>query len=89
MYYNSTLDACDTCFASCKECFGPTYLECLTCNTGLIFYPPTYCVADCNDPIVKGDGKYGYFKATEAIAGAGNFDMCIKCHPYCINCYGT
>jgi hypothetical protein len=35
----------------------------LTCKTGQIFYQPTYCVASCNDPIVKGDGKYGYYMA--------------------------
>lgn len=44
MYYNSTTDKCEVCPTACKECFGPTNLECLTCNTGTIFYPPTYCV---------------------------------------------
>jgi hypothetical protein len=61
----------------------------LTCKTGQIFYQPTYCVASCNDPIVKGDGKYGYYMALETVSGAGSFWMCIKCHPYCSHCNGT
>jgi hypothetical protein len=50
----------------------------------MIVYPPTYCVESCDDVLVKGDGKYGYFKAMEPVGGTlDKFAMCIKCHPYC------
>lgn len=90
LYYDPVTVSCLPCHALCKECFGPLKTQCLTCNANMIFYPPTYCVETCADPLVMGSGKYGYFKAQETIGGTTTkFDMCIKCHPYCTICFGT
>jgi hypothetical protein len=48
-YYLSATQTCVMCSAECKECFGPTYLECSECVTGYFLQPYTtsVCLPSC------------------------------------------
>lgn len=49
-YYQDTiLNTCQPCHLACNTCTGPTYTECLSCDTGYYLLGATTCVlpADC------------------------------------------